>query len=152
MHDPGCRAVALYSSRGARTGVEILGELDLDSGRGIRGKLREALTRSARGLDLDLSGLEFCDCAGLSVLMDLRQQAALQGKTVVVRAVSPMVDRLLAIVGARELFAPAAEPNHPASAGFAAAPAVEASPSAALSRSRTHMTWMPQPSCGAAID
>jgi anti-anti-sigma factor len=102
---PAGRAVVSYTSGGARIGVEILGELDLDSGTQLRGDLFEALARSSGGLELDLSRLEFCDCAGLSVLMELRRRADQQDKTVVVRACSPAVDRLLTLIGAQELFA-----------------------------------------------
>jgi anti-anti-sigma factor len=85
--------------------VEILGELDLVSGTQLRGGLFEALAASAQGLELDLSRLDFCDCAGLSVLMELRRRAEQQGKSVVVRAGSPAVDRLLTLIGAGHLFA-----------------------------------------------
>jgi anti-anti-sigma factor len=90
--------------------VEIMGELDLDSGTRLRDDLVEALARSARGLELDLSRLDFCDCAGLGVLMELRQRAGRQGKTVVIRAAGRVVDRLLTLVGAEELFAAPGSP------------------------------------------
>ncbi|TWV31516.1 STAS domain-containing protein [Streptomyces misionensis] len=99
-------ATASYTADGAWTRVEIAGELDLDSGDRLRGGLLAALARSDRGLALDLDGLGFCDCAGLAVLMDLRQRAVREGKTVVVRAAGPAVGRLLSLIGAEDLFAP----------------------------------------------
>ncbi|MBJ6641717.1 STAS domain-containing protein [Streptomyces sp. DHE7-1] len=96
--------VVTYASSGCRTRVTVRGELDLDAGRHLRTRLHTALADSACGLDLDLGRLDFCDCAGLGVLLDLRQHALRQGKTVTFRAVGPAVARLLDLVGARELF------------------------------------------------
>ncbi|MEU3827010.1 STAS domain-containing protein [Streptomyces sp. SID486] len=111
-------AIASYTPGGSRTRVEIRGELDLDSGNRLRTGLLEALADSATGLDLDLSGLTFCDCAGLGVLLDLRQRASSQNKSVLVRAGSPLVDRLLHLIGVRGLSAPHPPPyaalRHPA--------------------------------------
>ncbi|MET8770836.1 STAS domain-containing protein [Streptomyces sp. NPDC004658] len=132
-------ATASRTPRGDRIGVRVLGELDLDSARRLRPGLHEALAASKRGLDLDLGGLGFCDCAGLGVLMELRQLACAQGKTVVIRVGSPMVDRLLGLLGARELFAPpdtpGIEPRHP---GPAAAPSPGAGTSSGPLSSRGH--------------
>ncbi|MGW0415401.1 STAS domain-containing protein [Streptomyces collinus] len=89
-----------------RVRVTIRGELDLVSGSQLRGRLSEALTASSRGLDLHLSGLSFCDCAGLSVLMELRQRALSESKTVVIQDTSPAIDRLLDLIGARDFFSP----------------------------------------------
>ncbi|MFE3636322.1 STAS domain-containing protein [Streptomyces sp. NPDC059168] len=101
---PGPVTVSCASS-GCRTRVTVRGELDLDAGRYLRGRLHTALADSACGLDLDLTGLDFCDCAGLGVLLELRQRALGQGRTVTIRAAGPAVDRLLDLVGARKLFA-----------------------------------------------
>ncbi|WP_435214579.1 ANTAR domain-containing protein [Streptomyces sp. bgisy034] len=100
---------------GDRVGVEVRGELDLDTGERLRGALREALRRSARGVDLDLKGVTFCDCAALNILLALRLRALKQGKTVVIRASGAAVDRLLALTRTRELFAaPDADGQDPA--------------------------------------
>ncbi|MFF8954099.1 STAS domain-containing protein [Streptomyces sp. NPDC014940] len=100
--------------------VTVDGELDFDAGDQVRDRLDEALAASARGVELDLSGLGFCDCAGLSVLLELRHRALGQGKTVTIRASNPAVDRLLDLVGARELFSAqhsgGAEPCRPMAA------------------------------------
>ncbi|MFJ3714377.1 STAS domain-containing protein [Streptomyces sp. NPDC090057] len=96
--------VVAYASSGCRTRVTVRGELDLNAGRHLHSQLHTALTDSACGLDLDLSRLDFCDCAGLGVLLGLRQHARRQGKTLTVSAVGPAVDRLLDLVGVRELF------------------------------------------------
>lgn len=136
-------ATASYASNGGRTRVEIHGELDLDSGNRLRPDLHEALADSAGGLDLDLHGLAFCDCAGLRVLLDLRQRALSQNKSVVIRASSPAVDRLLALIGAHGLSAPPPPQydalRHPAP-GTAPHPKAPASPAVMTSASRENRT------------
>ncbi|PZH19783.1 antitermination regulator [Streptomyces sp. NTH33] len=84
--------------------VMVRGELGLDVGQGFRRALKDALGRSAQGIDLDLSGVGFCDCSALNTLISLRERARAQGKTIVVRATSPMSERLLALTGTRSLF------------------------------------------------
>ncbi|MFJ7072068.1 anti-sigma factor antagonist [Streptomyces sp. NPDC098781] len=90
---------------GDRIMVKVRGELDLDTSERFRGALREALSRSVRGVDLDLENVSFCDCAALNILLGLRQRALKQGKTVAIQASSATVDRLFALTGTRALFA-----------------------------------------------
>ncbi|MFC6063718.1 ANTAR domain-containing protein [Streptomyces ochraceiscleroticus] len=84
----------------------IRGELDLDAGQWLRSYLHQALSLSASGVDLDLHGVEFCDCSGLNLLLILRQRALEQGKTVTLRSSSPMVERLLDLTSTKNLFTP----------------------------------------------
>ncbi|WP_432020791.1 STAS domain-containing protein [Streptomyces sp. 1222.5] len=100
---PPGRLTVSYTSAGPRTRATVRGELDLNAGRRLHHTLHRALTGSTDGLDLDLSGLSFCDCAGLNVLLDLRRQALRQHKTLAVTAAGPAVGRLLDLIGAREL-------------------------------------------------
>jgi anti-anti-sigma factor len=86
--------------------VTVLGELDLDSARSLWPDLFRALADSTTGLDLDLGGVDFCDCAGLNLLLDLRRRALSQSKTLTVDTISPSVARLLTLLGADELFPP----------------------------------------------
>ena len=89
---------------GSWTLVSVSGELDLVTGDQIRAQLYDALAASTSGIELDLSGLSFCDCAGLSVFLELRHLALPQGKTVAIRTADPAFDRLLHLIGAHELF------------------------------------------------
>ncbi|MFH9658380.1 STAS domain-containing protein [Streptomyces sp. NPDC017248] len=107
---PPSLVAAAYTPCGSRTRVTVLGELDFDSARALWPGLQEALAGASAGLDFDLGGVDFCDCAGFNFLLDLRRQALGQGKTVALHAVSPAVDRLLTLIGARELFT--APPPH----------------------------------------
>ncbi|MEY7979749.1 STAS domain-containing protein [Streptomyces pilosus] len=90
---------------GDRVRVTVRGELDFEA-QDLRYELHEALRSSDTGVDLDLSAVSFCDCSGLNVLLDARQRALGQGKTVALRASSPAVERLLGLIGAQDLFAP----------------------------------------------
>ncbi|MGW0535314.1 anti-sigma factor antagonist [Streptomyces sp. NPDC003032] len=90
---------------GDRLIVMLRGELDLDTGRRLRPGLRHTLSRSARVIELDLSGVGFCDCSGLNVLLNLRQWALEQGKAITIGSHSRAVERMLELTGTRHLFA-----------------------------------------------
>ncbi|MEU7059232.1 STAS domain-containing protein [Streptomyces sp. NPDC046197] len=94
---------------GDRVAVVVRGELDLDVGQPFQYALREALSRSAGGIDLDLGAVEFCDCSALNILISLRHRALAEGKTVVLRATSPVIERLLALTDTHALFTGAAQ-------------------------------------------
>ncbi|MFF8285189.1 STAS domain-containing protein [Streptomyces albus] len=96
-----CLATLTMTARGSRVRVRVRGELDL-AGRRLLPELHHALRRSDSGIDLDLAGLAFCDCAGLSVLLEVRRRALAQGKTVTIVSSSPQVQRLLDLTGVRE--------------------------------------------------
>lgn len=112
---------------GARTAVVIAGEIDLDGEQLLKQELRRALAGSVTGVDLDLSGVEFCDCSGLNVLLRLRRRALKDAKTVVVQAAGPVVERLLALTETSSLFAPTYAPTGEA-ARSAALPDQDARP------------------------
>ncbi|QOV33435.1 ANTAR domain-containing protein [Streptomyces ferrugineus] len=90
---------------GKRVRVEVCGELDLDTGERLRNCLHKALSDSVQGVELDLSGVSFCDCDALDILLSLRQRALKQGKTVVVRISGGAVDRLVTVTDPRAMFA-----------------------------------------------
>lgn len=91
---------------GDRAVVTVRGDLDLAADQGLQQALRSALTDSGKGIDLDLGGVEFCDCSGLNALLGIRQQALDQSKTVTIRNVSPSAERVFALTGTLPLFDP----------------------------------------------
>ncbi|MFG2373073.1 STAS domain-containing protein [Streptomyces sp. NPDC048504] len=95
---------------GNRTVVTVSGEIDIDTEQTLQHALRLALARSPSGVDLDLTGVGFCDCSGLNVLLRVRRIALTDGKTLGVRALSPWVERLLALTDTSSLFARARVP------------------------------------------
>ncbi|MFJ9251072.1 anti-sigma factor antagonist [Streptomyces sp. NPDC101776] len=95
---------------GGRLVATVSGELDLDSAHMLRHRLGDALRDVDDGLELDLAGVDFCDCSALNVLLLLRKNARETSKNLVLRASSPAVQRLLELTGAASLF-PAASPD-----------------------------------------
>lgn len=93
---------------GDRLVVAVGGDLDLDTDQELHRELRSALTRSVRGIDVDLSGVAFCDCSGLNTLLTMRQQALDEAKTVAIRALSPAAERVFSLTDALPLFTPEA--------------------------------------------
>jgi anti-anti-sigma factor len=89
---------------GDRLVVTVCGELDLDSDPLLQQTLNKALDRAADGLELDLAGVDFCDCSALNVLLDVRDRARLSGKQVTLRATSRAVQRLLTLTETLPLF------------------------------------------------
>ncbi|EGX57533.1 hypothetical protein SZN_22451 [Streptomyces zinciresistens K42] len=102
--DPPRPLVLVVQPHGHRIGFAVRGELDVDTGEQLRRALGEAVNRAVSGVDLDLRGVSFCDCAALNVLLALRQQALGQGKSLSLRG-SACVERLLALTGTRAMFA-----------------------------------------------
>ncbi|MFJ8142744.1 ANTAR domain-containing protein [Streptomyces sp. NPDC096013] len=91
-------------SAGSRTVVAISGEIDIDTEQMMHHALRLALARSSEGVDLDLAGVGFCDCAGLNVLIRVRRLALADGKTLCIRALSPEVERLFTLTDTSSMF------------------------------------------------
>ena len=84
--------------------VVVSGAIDIATEQALHHGLRQALARSDRGIDLDLSGVDFCDCSGLNILLRLRRRALEQGKLITVRSVGDAVFQLFSITGTLPLF------------------------------------------------
>jgi anti-sigma B factor antagonist/stage II sporulation protein AA (anti-sigma F factor antagonist) len=77
-----------------------VGRIDHASAEGLKEALAPYLGRCAAGQDqlvLDLSGVDYISSAGLRVLMLARKQAKAQGGTLVVAALSPIVQEIFEI-------------------------------------------------------
>lgn len=76
--------------------VALSGEIDILSAPQLRVTLDEALSEGVRTVEVDLSGVEFCDCYGLGVLLEARRRASERGTVLRLAGVtSPLVRRLL---------------------------------------------------------
>lgn len=97
--------------------MRLDGDLDLASGDDVADAVDVALAGLVRSsgaeaeVQLDLSGVSFIDCAGLSALLRAREVAALHGWALRVVAMSPVVRRLLELSDTLELLAPPAVPG-----------------------------------------
>ncbi|WP_055598699.1 STAS domain-containing protein [Streptomyces aureus] len=89
--------------------VSVAGELDLSTAAHLRVVLLKATEAcpAGCGITLDLSGVTFCDCTGLQVLLRARQWALHDHHPLAVTTSSPRVDRLLEITRTAPLFTPA---------------------------------------------
>ncbi|MGP3938539.1 anti-sigma factor antagonist [Streptomyces sp. 6N106] len=89
---------------GDRFIVTASGEFDLESGQVLQQTLSDALDHAVGGLELDLAGVEFCDCSALNVLLRVRHRALQASKSFILCATSPAVARLLALTSTLPLF------------------------------------------------
>lgn len=87
----------------AHTLVSLAGECDLHTVRRLRDALTSEVSRGARRLILDLSGLAFMDSTGMQVLLAARTVLSVRGGTLVVVSPQPVVARILELTGADQL-------------------------------------------------
>ncbi|MGN6677057.1 MAG: STAS domain-containing protein [Streptosporangiaceae bacterium] len=87
-----------------RTTVRLRGELDVSNAYELRGVFDELLTAGPQHILVDLSGLSFADCGGMSVLVAARHRLAGHEHDLTVTAPQPIVRRLLTLTGMDTLF------------------------------------------------
>jgi anti-anti-sigma factor len=85
-----------------RVGVtiaELHGDLDIVTVPALRERLLGLLCAGARLLIIELSGISFCDVAGLAMLIGTQHRAAARGVTVHLAAPRPQMTKLLRVTG-----------------------------------------------------
>ncbi|HEX2315456.1 MAG TPA: STAS domain-containing protein, partial [Thermomonospora sp.] len=75
--------------------IELHGELDIASTTALRDHLLVLLRRARTPVVIDLSGVTFCDAAGLSLLVGARRRAHLHDLPIALAAPRPQIHRLL---------------------------------------------------------
>jgi len=85
--------------------IEVRGEIDLQSAPGLRDELLRVIRRCGSQLVLDLAGVTFMDCAGVSVLLATRRRAQLEDGSVTVMEASSRVRRMIVLLGLERTFA-----------------------------------------------
>jgi len=93
----------------SRTGASAVvcridGDLDLGTVDAARAALDRALVSRAQVLVVDLSGVEFCDSAGLNMLLQIRLDAIAAGMTVRLASPASAVARIFELTGADTVF------------------------------------------------
>ncbi|MFD5613404.1 STAS domain-containing protein [Kitasatospora sp. NPDC127060] len=78
--------------------VRASGDVDLAAAPRLRRDLAHALA-AHHDVVLDLSEVEFMDCAGLGALVEALNQADRQGRRLALRGTGPRVARLLELTG-----------------------------------------------------
>lgn len=86
-----------------RVVVALLGELDITGAAGAEAAIM-ALAARDQYLILDMSAVDFLDCAALGALLGVQRLARRSGGDVVLAAPQPHVRRLLALTGKDEVF------------------------------------------------
>ena len=82
--------------------VALCGELDVTDAEGAESAIAALLARG-RYLVIDMSALDFIDCASLRALLRVQGLARRYGGDVVLAAPRPLVRRLLVLTGADEV-------------------------------------------------
>lgn len=83
--------------------VSARGEIDLHSASMLHTDLLIALTAYRGVIGVDLTAVDFCDCAGLNALLTARGAALSARRDLHVTGVSPQVRRLLQLTGTAAL-------------------------------------------------
>ena len=86
--------------------VSVRGELDLETAPRLQTELQALLRAGYRDIDLDLEDVDFCDVAGLNMLLRTHAEAVRAGGGLVVRGSCPplrLMMRVLRPEGAFEL-------------------------------------------------
>jgi len=89
-------------SGGSAVIVRLTGELDLAGAPSLRDCL---VALVADDIVIDMTGLTFLDCSGISVLVEAHKRAVQHGRTVVLRRPQGIVARVLDLSGVDEGFA-----------------------------------------------
>lgn len=84
---------------GQRSVLRLQGELDASNRDHLRSAISSALENHPPLLLVELSGLGFMDCAGLSVLVWAHKRLAGCGHQLVITGAEPVVQRLLHLTG-----------------------------------------------------
>jgi anti-anti-sigma factor len=85
--------------------VSLSGDWDLANADSLGDGLRAVLRRGGlRSLALDMTAVEFCDCAVLRMLLGFRADARRNGCEVLISAASPQVAWLLGLMALQRVF------------------------------------------------
>lgn len=81
--------------------VVLVGDLDMDTAPHVGSVVAACLAEGSTCLRLDMTGVSFCDCAGLSALLGARAAALRAGVDVAVEGIGAgtQVARLLSLIG-----------------------------------------------------
>ncbi|MGW0660924.1 STAS domain-containing protein [Streptodolium elevatio] len=79
--------------------LTVQGEIDLDTEPQLRGSMTRCLHDGHRTIDVDLSGVTFCDSSGLHAFLDISRDAAKAGGHLRLHHPNPIVARLLTLTG-----------------------------------------------------
>jgi anti-anti-sigma factor len=85
--------------QGQRSVLRLQGELDVSTRDRLRHAIGSALEDHPPIFVVDLSGLDFADCAGISILVWAQKRLSARGSELVTTGAKPIVRRLLQLTG-----------------------------------------------------
>lgn len=91
--------LALTATPGPVAVATVTGEIDLHTAPGLRARGLELINQGHHHLILDLSGVGFCDSAGLSALIGIWHGAQQAGGSLTLAAVPDRLMRMLTLTG-----------------------------------------------------
>lgn len=97
--NPTTHLAVITEHHGQRSVLRLQGELDASNRDRLHGVISSALENHLSLLVVDLSGLDFTDCAGLSVLVWAHKRLAGCGHRLVITGAKPAVQRVLHLTG-----------------------------------------------------
>jgi anti-sigma B factor antagonist len=83
--------------------ITVAGELDFSTAADLRDVIRETHFTPV-GVVIDLTGVEYCDSTGITVLVTASQQAVKAGSPLALAGLSDSLQRVFGIAGLHELF------------------------------------------------
>ncbi|WP_328847076.1 STAS domain-containing protein [Streptomyces sp. NBC_00258] len=89
---------------GNRTLVTLTGEIDLNSAPLVRASLERCLHDGIRAIDVNVTGVTFCDCSGLNAFLYSLLHTAAAGGSLRLLHPSPALERLVTLTGSGSLF------------------------------------------------
>ncbi|MGW2539707.1 STAS domain-containing protein [Kitasatospora sp. NPDC001574] len=89
----------LATRQDGKVRVVLRGDVDVYDAELLTGALVTTARACPEGVDVDLSEVEFLDCAGLAALLAAQDRSTAQGWSLAPRDPSPAVARLVRLVG-----------------------------------------------------
>ena len=93
--NPSTHLAVITEHHGQRSVLRLQGELDVSNRDRLHSAISSVLEHHPPLLVVDLFGLEFSDCAGLSVLVWAHKHLAASGHRLLITGANPAVQRLL---------------------------------------------------------
>ncbi|MFI1376622.1 STAS domain-containing protein [Streptomyces longwoodensis] len=103
--------LTLTATPGPAAVATVAGEIDLHTAPGLRTRVLELIDQGDHHLILDLSGVGFCDSAGLGALIGIWHGAQEAGGSLALAAVPDRLMRMLTLTGVDSLL-----PHYPSTA------------------------------------
>lgn len=84
--------------------VSLSGEVDFSSSPEVRQLFMEFIEQTPGQLTVDLAGLTYMDSSGLAVLLDVRRRLKEKGRALILRQMTPAVEKIFRLTQVDRLF------------------------------------------------